>query len=138
MRTIDRIIIHCAATPPSLDIGAAEIDQWHREKGWDGIGYHYVIRRNGEVEPGRPVSRAGAHTKGHNATTIGVCLVGGVNGKGEAEANFTPAQWAALRAVVLTLHHAFGAGVHGHREYAAKACPSFDVGPWWSEVRGAA
>lgn len=136
MREINRIIIHCSATPPNMDIGAARIDDWHRQRGWAGIGYHYVIRRNGDVEPGRAVEKAGAHTRGHNHDSIGVCLVGGIDKDGRAEPNFTPAQWASLRAVVLTLHHAFGASVHGHNEFAAKACPSLPVGPWWSETLG--
>lgn len=136
MRTINRVIIHCAATPPQLDIGAETIRRWHLERGWSDIGYHYVIRRNGAVEPGRAVEKIGAHVRGHNADSIGVCLVGGVDVKGDPDANFTPEQWASLRALAVGLSHAFSASVHGHNEFAAKACPSFDVAAWWSAVRG--
>lgn len=131
MRKIDTIIIHCAATKPSMDIGAKEIDNWHRAKGYFGIGYHYVIRRNGEVELGRPLDKAGAHAKGHNETSIGVCLVGGIDDRGNPENNFTPEQWAELAKLVTDLQGRFGAlKVIGHNEVAAKACPSFNVQKW--------
>lgn len=131
MRKIDTIIIHCAATKPGMDIGAKEIDNWHRAKGYFGIGYHYVIRRNGEVELGRPLDKAGAHAKGHNETSIGVCLVGGIDDRGNPENNFTPEQWAELAKLVTDLQGRFGAlKVIGHNEVAAKACPSFNVQKW--------
>lgn len=131
MRKIDTIIIHCAATKPSTDIGAKEIDNWHRAKGYFGIGYHYVIRRNGEVELGRPLDKAGAHAKGHNETSIGICLVGGIDDRGNPENNFTPEQWAELAKLVTDLQGRFGAlKVIGHNEVAAKACPSFNVQKW--------
>lgn len=131
MRKIDTIIIHCAATKPSMDIGAKEIDNWHRAKGYFGIGYHYVIRRNGEVELGRPLDKAGAHAKGHNETSIGVCLVCGIDDRGNPENNFTPEQWAELAKLVTDLQGRFGAlKVIGHNEVAAKACPSFNVQKW--------
>lgn len=131
MRKIDTIIIHCAATKPSMDIGAKEIDGWHRAKGYFGIGYHYVIRRNGEVELGRPLEQAGAHAKDHNATSIGICLVGGIDDRGKPECNFTPEQWAELAKLVTDLQGRFGAlKVIGHNEVAAKACPSFNVQKW--------
>ena len=131
MRKIDTIIIHCAATKPGMDIGAKEIDNWHRAKGYFGIGYHYVIRRNGEVELGRPLDKAGAHAKGHNETSIGVCLVGGIDDRGNPENNFTSEQWAELAKLVTDLQGRFGAlKVIGHNEVAAKACPSFNVQKW--------
>lgn len=131
MRKIDTIIIHCAATKPSMDIGAKEIDNWHRAKGYFGIGYHYAIRRNGKVELGRPLDKAGAHAKGHNETSIGVCLVGGIDDRGNPENNFTPEQWAELAKLVTDLQGRFGAlKVIGHNEVAAKACPSFNVQEW--------
>ena len=131
MRRITKVIIHCAATKPSMDIGASEIKKWHLDRGWKDIGYHYVIRRNGDIENGIAVSLAGSHTKGHNANSIGICLVGGINDKGEPESNFTKAQWATLERLVRVLKVDFPhATVHGHREFAAKACPSFDVQEW--------
>lgn len=129
------LVVHCSATPPSADIGATEIDRWHREKGWRCIGYHYVIRRDGALELGRPLHMAGAHVEGYNDQSIGVCLVGGVSRKGAAECNFTDAQFRRLRALLTqVLVPKFpGAVIQGHRDFpkVAKACPSFDVRTWW-------
>lgn len=135
MRAIDTLILHCSATPLDMDIGAAEIDTWHKARGWKRIGYHYVIRRNGTVERGRPLAQIGAHVEGHNRRTIGICLVGGVRDHSAhplVENNFTPAQWTALRALVLELLGRFPkVGVIGHRDLEPhKACPSFDVRAW--------
>ena len=142
MRQVNRIIIHCSATRPSTDIGADEIRKWHTDRppkgnGWGDIGYHGVIRRNGELESGRPMSVPGAHVSGRNADSIGICLVGGVAEDGRTpENNFTPEQWAGLERVIKDLVKRYpGATVHGHNEFAAKACPSFDVKQWWSEER---
>jgi Negative regulator of beta-lactamase expression len=154
MRSIDKIIIHCAATYPGQDIGAAEITCWHLDNGYHDIGYHGVIRRDGTLDSGRPLHMPGAHTKGHNAHSVGICLVGGLqdgtggdanadgrvvefeNGqRGVPEANYTPAQWAALTRLVRDLVAKYpGATVHGHNEFANKACPCFDVRAWWAGV----
>lgn len=134
-RNIDLLIIHCSATPRAMNIGAAEIRQWHLAKGWKDIGYHYVIRRNGEIETGRPEIQVGAHVEGHNANSIGVCMVGGINKTGAAEANFTAAQWVSLERLIRILKAKYPqATVHGHREYAKKDCPSFSVQEWLEEV----
>ena len=138
MRRIKRIVIHCAATRPSLDIGADDIRNWHiNDNGWADIGYHHVIRKDGTLEIGRPLARAGAHVAGHNADSIGVCLVGGVAENGRTpEANFTPEQWATLDRLVTDLCKQFPeASVHGHNEFSSKACPSFDVRRWLAEGR---
>lgn len=135
MRRIDHLVVHCAATPPSLDIGRDEIDQWHKARGWSGIGYHFVIRRDGTVESGRPLERAGAHVAGHNRHSVGICLVGGVAADGRTpEPNFMPEQWKALRRVLFDLRRRWpSVEILGHRDFAgvAKACPSFDVRAWW-------
>lgn len=132
------VIVHCSATPPAMDIGAAEIDRWHRQKGWRKIGYHYVIRRDGVVEPGRDLADAGAHCIGYNHLSVGICLVGGVDKAkdGKAENNFTPEQWVALRHLVGTLTQQYkDAFVVGHRDLqAGKDCPSFDVKQWVDSV----
>lgn len=135
MRKIDKLFIHCSATPPSSDIGAVEIDEWHKKRGWSGIGYHWVIRRDGTVESGRPESRMGAHAKGHNPGSIAVCMVGGVDEDAKAASNFTAAQWESLA----KLHHGIslrypGIETHGHNEVSSKACPSFDVQAWSETV----
>lgn len=133
MRKITTIIIHCADTPPTMDIGRDEIDQWHRERGWDGIGYHAVVRRNGTIETGRPLEKVGAHVAGHNATSIGVCLVGGAKG----QADYTEAQWRALKGFVSQLTRQFPeAVVKGHRDFDShKTCPNFDAADWWAKTK---
>lgn len=133
MRKIDTIIIHCADTPPTMDIGRAEINQWHLQRGFACIGYHAVIRRNGTIEVGRQLDAAGAHCRGHNSTSIGVCLVGGAKGK----ADYTDAQWCALKGFVSQLTRQFpGAIVKGHCDFdKGKTCPNFDASAWWSSVQ---
>lgn len=135
LRALDTIIIHCSATPPDMDVGAAEIRTWHLSRKFCDIGYHYVIRRSGAVEAGRPIDLAGAHCKGHNANSIGVCLVGGVERRAElmvARCNFTELQWVALEQLVKDLVDKYPSlkSVHGHNEFASKACPCFDVQAW--------
>lgn len=134
MRQITGIIVHCSATPQDIDIGADEIRQWHKAKGWSDIGYHYVIRRDGALEEGRPVELVGAHAKGHNTGTIGICLVGGTDAenKDKAEANYTISQYIAVYNLILHLIGKYGleiTDVKGHRDLpgVAKACPCFDV-----------
>lgn len=116
-----------------MNIGVREIDQWHRDRGWSGIGYHFVIRRSGKVETGRPVTRQGAHARGFNRNTIAVCLVGGVDTDSEPEDNYTKAQYAALVRLVndLRTEHDI-VSVIGHRDLPGvrKACPCFDVVEW--------
>lgn len=129
------IAVHCSATGPAMDVSAADIDKWHRLKGWLCIGYHFVIRRDGTVEPGRPLTMRGAHVEGHNHESVGVCLIGGTDGtKAQApQANFTPAQMSSLKKLVGTLKLHFPlAAVQGHRDFpgVAKACPSFNVKHW--------
>lgn len=129
MRRITEIIVHCAATKPSMDIGVREIDEWHRARGWMCIGYHYVIRRDGTVQKGRPEDMQGAHCSGHNKNSIGVCLVGGIDDAGQPDDNFTLAQRSALQAVLEDLtSRCPEALIYPHRYFnKAKACPSFDV-----------
>lgn len=125
------VIVHCAATKPSMDVGVREIRQWHKERGFLDIGYHFVIRRNGTIEDGRDVNQVGAHTVGQNETSVGVCLVGGVDDKLQPQANFTQQQMTTLRKLLSDLKVLFPqAVVKGHRDFAAKACPSFDVKRW--------
>lgn len=126
MREIDMIIVHCSDTPASMDIGVAAIRDWHvAENGWSDIGYHYVIRRDGTVEVGRPVDVRGAHVVGHNSSSIGICLVGGGGGL----FNFTMAQVEALSLLTEKLRRVFGQmDVYGHRDFnPGKQCPCFDV-----------
>lgn len=129
MRPISEIIVHCTATPEGRAVTVAEIDAWHRARGWSGIGYHRVIGLNGERWAGRPIDKIGAHCEGHNTGTIGVTYVGGVAKDGRtAKDTRTLAQKQALLVELTELRDRFNIGkISGHNEYAAKACPSFDA-----------
>ena len=129
MRKITKIIVHCSATAEGRDYTVGDIDRWHRQRGWKGIGYHYVVYRDGSVHTGRPVEQIGAHCTGHNANSIGICYIGGCAADGKTPKDTrTPAQREALRDLVelLKTEHP-NATIHGHREFANKACPCFDV-----------
>lgn len=128
-RRIDKIIIHCSATPVTMDIGVDTIRKWHKDKGWSDIGYHLVIKRDGTVEIGRDINRMGAHTKGHNRGSIGICLIGGVDSRMMPEDNYTDEQWRSLRNTLRFLKLDYGdVTIAGHNEYTKmKACPCFDV-----------
>lgn len=141
------LVVHCSATPPNQNIGAAEIDRMHRQRGFFKIGYHFVIRRDGTVETGRRLDEIGAHVEGKNSESIGICLVGGVEKKGHAvraangdlvslvaKDNFTLDQKHALAMQLTGLLHQFpNAEVLGHRDFPGvkKDCPCFDVREWW-------
>lgn len=129
MREINEIIIHCSATPCGRDVSAADIDRWHRQRGWDGIGYHYVVRLDGSLEIGRPLDKVGAHCKGHNAHSIGVVYIGGIDEHGNNADTRTAEQRATLTTLVGFLAHSFSTirNVCGHHDYAARACPCFDA-----------
>ena len=140
--TTEFIVIHCAATPPTMDIGADEIRRWHLNKGWLDIGYHWVIKRDGTVEAGRPHYVMGAHVGKripdrrhvrYNHVSLGICLVGGVvRAGGPPEDNFTSEQWVALHNMVAYMRAEYpDAQVVGHTDLDdRKACPSFDVATW--------
>jgi N-acetylmuramoyl-L-alanine amidase len=134
-KSTDFIVVHCAATKPSMDIGRKEIDQWHRKRGWLKIGYHYVIRRDGTVETGREVDEVGAHVLNHNANTVGICLVGGLDEDMQPEANFTEAQYASLKTLIYQLLALYpDAKVKGHCDFdRGRACPTFDAEDWWKQ-----
>ena len=120
------IIIHCSAVRPDQTSSAAQIDTWHRQRGFHlGIGYHYVIRRDGTIEPGRPEWMIGAHCVNHNAHSIGVCYEGGLNARGQPEDTRTPEQKSALRALFKDLHRRYPqALIVGHHDLNPhKACP---------------
>lgn len=126
------LVVHCAATKPTMDIGVREIRQWHVQQGWLDVGYHFVIRRNGTVEDGRPHDVIGSHAKGYNSTSLGICLVGGINAKGNPENNFTPEQFNSLKLLLIAHKRTYPqAKIVGHRDLdSGKACPSFDVAEW--------
>lgn len=128
MRKLTRIILHCTATPDGRHVDVDTIRSWHRKRGWSDIGYHYVIYLDGSVHAGRDVAKAGAHVVGHNADTIGVVYVGGTDAGGKAKDTMNAAQETAFVNLVKHLRDQYGPlTLHGHNEYAAKACPSFNV-----------
>ena len=129
MRKIKEIIIHCSATKEGRNFTVADIDRWHRERGMRCIGYHFVIYRDGSIHVGRAIEEVGAHCKGHNSISIGVCYIGGVAADGKtAKDTRTPEQRKALLMLLRRLRAKYpNAKIHGHRDFAAKACPSFDA-----------
>lgn len=130
---ISLIVVHCAATPPSMDIGVAEIRKWHTDDGWSDVGYHYVIRRDGKEEKGRADTRQGAHVWGHNKGSIGICLIGGVDEDLKSDSNFTLRQYKSLESLLLKLIDKYPeAEIKGHRDLDnGKDCPCFDVDEFW-------
>lgn len=130
MRKINLIVIHCADTYARMDIGVKEIREWHLAKGFNDIGYHYVIRRDGTIEAGRPLEKPGAHAAGYNSQSIGICYAGGKGDNDKPEDNRTPAQKQALHDLVNSLKQQFPqAKIVGHRDLPGvqKACPCFSV-----------
>ena len=120
------IIVHCSAVRPDQNSSAAQIDSYHRKKGWKfGIGYHYVIRRDGEIEPGRPEWMVGSHCVNHNAHSIGVCYEGGLDIRGQPADTRTEAQKAAMRWLLRMLHRSYPrALIVGHHDLNPhKDCP---------------
>jgi len=129
VRKIDEIIIHCAATPENKSFTSKDILRWHKERGFRTIGYHYVVLLDGTVESGRPLAQEGAHCKGRNGTSIGICYIGGVDNRGKPKDTRTPKQKSALLDLCkeMLVKYPSITKISGHNQYAAKACPSFDV-----------
>jgi N-acetylmuramoyl-L-alanine amidase len=129
MRGINEIIVHCAATREGRDFTVEDITRWHKARGFATIGYHYVIYRDGSIHEGRPLEQIGAHCVGHNKHSIGICYIGGCASDGKTPKDTrTPEQKEALLALLRHLKARFpNATIHGHRDFAAKACPSFDA-----------
>lgn len=128
MRTLKKIIIHCSDSDDSLDIGRKEIDEWHRQRGFlsesgISIGYHYVVRRNGRIEIGRPISEVGAHCKGHNSDSIGVCWIGR-----KAPDNKQKTELFKLVKSLMVTYNIPVDKVFGHYEFdSGKTCPNLDM-----------
>lgn len=128
MRELNKVILHCSATEEGKEYNAADIKRWHVEGNkWSDIGYHYVILLDGTIEQGRDLDIAGAHVKGENAKSIGVCYIGGLRA-GKAVDTMTELQEVAWLDLVRSLRLLFGwMPVQGHNEFSNKACPSFNV-----------
>jgi len=129
MRTINKIIIHCSATKEGQKVTVADIDRWHKQRGFAKIGYHYVIGLNGERWLGRNISEIGAHCEGQNANSIGICYIGGLAADCKTPKDTrTNMQKLALKTLIEEIKASYPAAtIHGHNEFANKACPSFDV-----------
>ena len=136
MRTITLIIIHCSAVKPNQTSSASQIDQWHKKRGWKCIGYHYVIRRDGSIEQGRPETMVGSHCLNHNQHSIGICYEGGLDANGKASDTRTPEQKAAMRALLVELKQSYPrALIMGHNIFANKACPCFDAAKEYQDLQ---
>jgi|TARA_R110001606_G_scaffold398504_1_gene577724 N-acetyl-anhydromuramyl-L-alanine amidase AmpD len=148
---IKKLVVHCSATRPDHFVDRDIINEWHKKRGFNQIGYHFVILRDGTIQNGRPPVVMGAHAKGHNKGSLGICLVGGLNQEtGRAENNYTPAQMDTLEKLLDSLEKTHSPEVIlGHRDLSpdlnkdgvitsnewTKACPCFDVGTWRSVTK---
>jgi len=136
MRNINKIIVHCSATPEGRDVSVDEIRRWHVEdRNWSDIGYHWVITLNGTLEEGRPEYKNGAHAKGFNKNSIGVCYVGGVDKNLDPKDTRTDTQKETLRCILEDLKDRYPqAQIIGHRDVSSKACPSFDAREEYKDI----
>jgi N-acetyl-anhydromuramyl-L-alanine amidase AmpD len=127
MREINKIIVHCAATPNFKDFSKKHIDEWHKARGFNKsrrfssyCGYHFVIKTDGIIEKGRMLFEQGAHCKGYNTDSIGICMIG--------TDKYTKEHWESYKLLLRELKELFpNATIHGHREFSNKYCPGFDV-----------
>ena len=129
MREINKIIVHCSATREGENFEVAEIRKWHLARGFSDIGYHFYIDLYGEIHKGRDISKIGAHCKGHNRNSIGICYCGGVEADGKTPKDTRyDCQKESLIAVLRTLKAMYpNAVIHSHNDFANKACPSFNA-----------
>jgi len=129
MRKINKIIIHCTATPEGRDVSISDVRRWHvEERGWRDVGYHFLIRLDGTIEEGRPIEQTGAHTLNHNFDSIGIAYVGGMSkDMTEPKDTRTEEQKDALVDLLCQLHDCYGGKIYGHRDFSSKDCPSFDA-----------
>ena len=130
--TTDTIVIHCTQTPPGMDVDVDKVTQWHKERGFDTIGYHYLIKRDGTLQEGRQQDEVGAHAVAVNGTSIGVALVGGGTADMGWENNFNSEQFDTLKSIILKLKDKYDIEkIIGHYQVEeSKECPSFDVPGW--------
>lgn len=128
MREINKIIIHCLATPEGRPVTLEEVILWHRKRGFRTCGYHYLIHLDGTISRGRAEEEIGAHCKGYNKNSIGVSYVGGVDKDFKAKDTRTHEQKHALKILIESLQDKYpNATIHGHYEFSKKACPSFNI-----------
>ena len=129
MREITKVIVHCAATPEGRDVKTEEIKRWHtEERGWSDIGYHWVVELDGSINEGRSEDINGAHCRGHNSDSIGICYVGGSDSEGNPKDTRTQEQKDSLVTLIKDILDRYSESeVYGHRDFSEKACPSYDA-----------
>ena len=128
MRQINKIIIHCSATPEGRKTSAEEIKSWHLERGFSDIGYHYIVHLDGSISYGRNIDKIGAHSRGQNKMSIGVCYIGGLDECLDPKDTRTPQQKESLLILLKTLKKLHSKSViYGHRDFSEKDCPSFNA-----------
>tara|TARA_R110000764_G_scaffold17717_6_gene48515 strand:- start:535 stop:954 length:420 start_codon:yes stop_codon:yes gene_type:complete len=129
LRSISKIIIHCSATPEDRKVTVGDLMKWHvEERGWSDIGYHFFIDLEGEIHECRPLERTGAHTKGNNFDSIGVCYAGGLNKEMNPKDTRNDKQKESLQDLLCQLKGLYPKSVvYGHNNFSSKACPSFDA-----------
>ena len=129
MRIINKLIVHCSATREGMNISRDTIRDWHLARGFNDIGYHFYIDLDGNIHKGRDIAKIGAHSKGQNRSSIGICYCGGVESDGKTPKDTrNEAQKEALLCVLRTMKAMYpDAVIHSHRDFANKACPSFDA-----------
>ena len=128
MRNINKIIVHCSATKEGKAFNVADITRWHKQRGFATIGYHWVVLLDGTIQQGRAEMTMGAHCKGHNANSIGICYIGGLDENGNSKDTRTPEQKKSLLELLKRLKKDYpNATIHGHHEFANKDCPCFDA-----------
>ena len=128
VRKIDTIIIHCSSTPSGRKVTVNDIRSWHKARGWSDIGYHFVIYEDGTVHLGRKIDKVGAHAKGYNTSSVGICYIGGMDAAGKPKDTLNNLQRDAIQALILELKSSHPiTKLIGHNEVSSKECPCFRV-----------
>ena len=135
MRKINEIIVHCSATYPEQKCTVDDIRKWHKERGFNDIGYHFIVEKNGNIVNGRKINLAGAHCQGHNARSVGICYIGGLDAKGYPTDTRTEWQREALTSLIDSLCNLYPINkISGHNQYSSKACPCFNANKEYSHL----
>lgn len=136
MRQINEIIVHCTATREGQNFKVEDINRWHKQRGWNMIGYHYVVYLDGTIHQGRSEDQIGAHCLKHNTNSIGVVYVGGLDANGNPKDTRTEAQKQGLRKLLTELKRKYPkATIHSHKDFAPKVCPSFDATKEYKDIK---